>query len=160
MSKGYYEFFCPVKIVAGHKALEHIPFELSALGASRPMIITDKGVRGAGLVDHVLRAFADSGMEGIEIFDEVPPDSSTKAVMEIAHRYREKRCDAIIAVGGGSPIDTSKGVNILVSEGGDDLQKYSGTGALKRPLKPFLRDPDHGGHRLRGDHCRAHCRSR
>ncbi|HNE90814.1 MAG TPA: alcohol dehydrogenase, partial [Agitococcus sp.] len=57
MAKSYYEFFCPVKVVAGHKALEHIPFELSTLQATRPMIITDKGVRGAGLLEHVAAAF-------------------------------------------------------------------------------------------------------
>ena len=54
MSKSYYEFFCPVKVVAGSAALEHIPYELGTLAASRPLIITDKGVRGAGLIDQVL----------------------------------------------------------------------------------------------------------
>ena len=43
MAKPYYEFFCPVKVIAGHAALEHIPFELATLGAKRPLIITDKG---------------------------------------------------------------------------------------------------------------------
>ena len=40
MAKPYYEFFCPVKVIAGNAALEHIPFELATLGAKRPMIIT------------------------------------------------------------------------------------------------------------------------
>ena len=66
MTKSYYEFFCPVKLVAGNAALEHIPYELRTLSSSRPMIITDRGVRGAGLIDHVLGAFAGSGMEVIE----------------------------------------------------------------------------------------------
>jgi len=38
MSKPYYEFFCPVKVIAGHAALEHVPFELNILGAQRPLI--------------------------------------------------------------------------------------------------------------------------
>jgi alcohol dehydrogenase len=53
MSKSYYEFFCPVKVVAGNAALEHIPHELRTLSAERPLVITDKGVHGAGLIDHL-----------------------------------------------------------------------------------------------------------
>jgi len=145
MSKPYYEFFCPVKIVAGNAALEHIPYELRSLSAERPMIITDKGVNGAGLIDHVLGAFAESGMEIVEIYDDVPPDSSIKVVEDIAAVYRQKKCDSIIAVGGGSVIDTSKGVNILVSEGGTNLHDFSGVGVLKKPLNPFFVVPTTAG---------------
>ncbi len=145
MSKDFYEFFCPVKVIAGHSALEHIPFELNSLGSTRPLIITDKGVRGAGLVDHVLTACAESDMAVADIFDDVPADSSKQVVTRIAKLYRELKCDSIIAIGGGSVIDTSKGVNILVSEGGDDVAKYSGSGTLKRALKPFFVVPTTAG---------------
>ncbi|RLT94428.1 iron-containing alcohol dehydrogenase [Ketobacter sp.] len=145
MTKSYYEFFCPVKIVAGNAALEHIPHELRTLAAARPMIITDKGVRGAGLIDHVLGAFAESGMDVVEIYDDVPPDSSTTVVTQIAKLYRDSGCDSIIAVGGGSVIDTSKGVNILVSEDGEDLTAFSGVGVLTKPLKPFFVVPTTAG---------------
>ncbi len=145
MSKAYFEFFCPVKTIAGHKALEHIPFELQTLGASRPLIITDAGVKNAGLLNNVLPVFQEAGIEIADIYDNVPPDSSTKIVTEIAALYRSKKADSIIAIGGGSVIDTSKGVNILVSEGGDDLRKYSGAGILKRPLKPLFVVPTTAG---------------
>ncbi|AXI02997.1 iron-containing alcohol dehydrogenase [Aquirhabdus parva] len=145
MSKSYYEFFCPVKVVAGHMALEHIPFELAALGAKRPMIITDKGVRVNNLLVPIEAAFIDAESVISAIFDEVPPDSSLQTVRAAAQLYRENNCDAIIAVGGGSVIDTSKGVNILVSEGGDDLLKYSGAHNLPRPLKPFFVVPTTAG---------------
>lgn len=145
MTKSYYEFFCPVKVVAGNAALEHIPYELNTLAASRPLIITDKGVRGAGLIEHVLNAFSESEMDVVDIYDNVPPDSSTHVVKDIARVYREKKCDSIIAIGGGSVIDTSKGVNILVSENGNDLSEFSGVGVLKRPLKPFFVIPTTAG---------------
>ncbi|WP_020407718.1 iron-containing alcohol dehydrogenase [Hahella ganghwensis] len=145
MSKGFYEFFCPVKVIAGEAALEHIPFELSALGASKPLLITDKGVRGAGLTDHVTGACEESGVTMVAVYDDVPPDSSTDVVREIAELYRSSGADSIIAVGGGSVIDTSKGVNVLVSEGGTDIAKYAGAGVLKRPLKPFFVVPTTAG---------------
>ncbi len=145
MASDYYEFFSPVKIIAGLKALEHIPFELTSQGASRPLIITDKGVRGVGLVDTVIDALAASDQQVVGIFDEVPPDSPSQVVTRAAGIYREHDADSILAVGGGSVIDTAKAVNILVSEGGDDLKAYSGSGVLKRPLKPLFVIPTTSG---------------
>ena len=145
MAKPYYEFFCPVKIIAGHAALEHIPFELATLGAKRPLIITDKGVRANNLLAPIEAAFEMADAAIVAIFDDVPPDSSLGTVRSAAKLYRENYCDAIIAVGGGSVIDTSKATNILVSEGGDDLLKYSGAHNLPKPLKPFFVIPTTSG---------------
>ncbi|MFO7993191.1 MAG: iron-containing alcohol dehydrogenase [Marinobacter sp.] len=145
MSNQYYEFFCPVKVIAGKAALEHIPYELTGLGAKRPMIVTDKGVRAAGLLDPVIAACEESGLEIISVYDDVPPDSSTGVVKDIAGIYRREKCDSLIAVGGGSAIDTAKAVNILVSEGGDNIAEYSGAGIIKHPLKPFLVVPTTAG---------------
>lgn len=145
MSREYYEFFCPVKVIAGHAALEHLPYEVTSLGATRPMIVTDKGVRAAGLLDPVITACAESGLDIAAICDDIPPDSSTGVVADITSIYRREKCDAIIAVGGGSVIDTGKAVNILVSEGGDDLGEYSGAGVIRHPLRPFFVIPTTAG---------------
>ena len=145
MSKPYYEFFCPVKTIAGHQALEHLPFELAALSCSRPMVITDKGVRGAGLLALVEAIFAASHAPITVVYDDVPPDSSLSTVRTAAASYRAHGCDALIAIGGGSVIDTAKTVNILVSEGGDDLLQYAGAHNLKRALKPLFVIPTTSG---------------
>ncbi len=145
MAKPYYEFFCPVKVIAGHAALEHIPYELASLGAKRPMIITDKGVRTNNLLAPLEAAFESTDIEIGFVFDDVPPDSSLETVRAVAQAYRTNNCDAIIAVGGGSVIDTAKATNILVTEGGDDLTKYSGAHNLPRPLKPFFVIPTTSG---------------
>ncbi|MGR3977002.1 iron-containing alcohol dehydrogenase [Acinetobacter sp. 1207_04] len=145
MAKPYYEFFCPVKVIAGHAALEHIPFELSSLGAKRPMIITDKGVRINNLLVPLEAAFESTDVEVGFVYDDVPPDSSLETVRAAAQAYRTNNCDAIIAVGGGSVIDTAKATNILVTEGGDDLTKYSGAHNLPHPLKPFFVIPTTSG---------------
>ncbi|KAB0630315.1 iron-containing alcohol dehydrogenase [Acinetobacter gandensis] len=145
MAKPYYEFFCPVKVIAGHAALEHIPFELASLGSKRPMIITDKGVRSNNLLAPIEAAFESTDAVIGFIFDDVPPDSSLETVRKAAQLYRDNNCDAIIAIGGGSVIDTSKATNILVSEGGDDLLKYSGAHNLPKPLNPFFVIPTTSG---------------
>lgn len=145
MNDIYYEFFCPVKLIVGARALENIPFELAALGASRPLLVTDRGVAAAGLVDTLREILSTGGLEIAAVYDEVPPDSSLAAVRAIAQRYREANCDSLIALGGGSPIDAAKAANILASEQTDELLKFSGAGNLRRPLKPLLVIPTTAG---------------
>lgn len=145
MTKPYYEFFCPVKVIAGNAALEHIPFELTSMGSKQALIITDKGVRSNGLLAPIEAAFASTDVNIGFIFDDVPPDSSLETVRAVAEAYRNNNCDAIIAIGGGSVIDTAKAANILVTEGGHDLLKYSGAHNLPRALKPFLVIPTTSG---------------
>jgi len=95
-------------------------------------------VRQAGLVDHVELAFEESGLSLNPVFDDIPPDSSTDVVEQIARLFNENNCDSLIAVGGGSVLDTAKAVNILVSEGGEYLRAYVGAHKLTRPLKPLV----------------------
>ncbi len=141
----YYEYCARVKTVSGHKALESIPEHLVSLNARKPLIITDKGVSKAGLIKQVTKAISGKKVKVGAIFDEVPMDSDYRVVNKIADLYRKKGCDAVIAVGGGSPIDTAKGVNILASLGGNDILEYSGAGAVKEKLKPFFVIPTTAG---------------
>jgi alcohol dehydrogenase len=145
MLPSYYEFYNPVKIISGDKALDNIPYELELLNSKRPLVVTDKGVENAGLIKIFINAFKNSDMEIGAIYSDVPPDSSNSVVKDIARVYREKNCDSLIAVGGGSPIDTAKGVNILVTENSDDLMEFEGADRLKKPLKPFLVVPTTAG---------------
>ncbi|PKN53266.1 MAG: alcohol dehydrogenase [Deltaproteobacteria bacterium HGW-Deltaproteobacteria-13] len=144
MLPDYYEFCCRVQIVAGHDALEKIPALLAEMGAKKPLIVTDKGVAAAGLVDIVVNALKEGVTIG-GIADNVPPDSDLKVVNQLAGLYRDNACDAIIAVGGGSVMDTAKGVNIVVSENATDLMAFSGAGALNRRLKPLVAIPTTAG---------------
>ena len=120
-------------------------FELSARGVSRPLIVSDPGVVGAGLVDTVNDALAADGVAHCGIFDAVPPDSSLAAVRAGVEAFRDGGCDSLIAIGGGSVMDTAKAINILATEGGDDIRPYAGVNNLTRPLKPFLAVPTTAG---------------
>lgn len=141
----YYEFFNPVKILSGHKALDNIPYELEQLGVKKPLIITDKGIKKAGLLKYVKRAFAESNTIIGSIYDDVPSDSSLETVYEIVKIFKDNSCDSIIAVGGGSVIDTAKGVNILITEDSNDLMKFAGAEILKKPMKPLIVIPTTSG---------------
>ena len=145
MNTNYYEFFCPVKVISGLQALSNLPHEMDQLGAHKALIVTDKGVAGAGLIRHVEAAFEGSNCSIGHIFDETPPDSSNIICNQVASLYREKKCDCFVAVGGGSCIDTAKGANIVVSEETDDLMKFRGAERISKQLKPMLVVPTTAG---------------
>ncbi len=145
MKKSYFEFFSPVKILAGVHALENIPFELNKLNVKKPLIVTDPGVKAAGLLDKLQAALHEGGLTSVPVFSDVPPDSSMTVVGLAAQAYREQGCDGLLALGGGSAMDTAKGVNMLVSTNTDDLKKLSGAFVLPHPLKPLIAIPTTAG---------------
>ncbi|HCH53890.1 MAG TPA: alcohol dehydrogenase, partial [Aeromonas sp.] len=65
----YYDFFCPVRLMAGEQALEQLPDELMALGARRPLLLTDKGVGGSGLATLLANVLAEGGLPVAAIWD-------------------------------------------------------------------------------------------
>jgi alcohol dehydrogenase len=145
MMPNYYEFFCPVKIVSGYKALANLPHEMEQLGTRTALIVTDQGVVGAGLLKQVEAAFEGSNCVIGAVFDKTPPDSSKDTVNQVAKLYKEKGCDCFVAVGGGSVIDTTKGANIVVTEGTDDLMKFQGAERVKKRMAPFIAIPTTAG---------------
>ena len=145
MIPSHYEFYNPVKIISGNQAVDNIPFELEQLGVTRPLVVTDKGVSQAGLLKILKNALSDSNIEIGAIYDETPPDSSLNVVKEIAGIYRSNKCDSFVAIGGGSAIDTAKGVNMVITLNSDDLGKFSGAQVLNKPMKPFIVVPTTSG---------------
>jgi alcohol dehydrogenase len=139
---GYYEFCNRVKVISGHSTLDTLPYFLLEMGANNPMVITDKGVEEIGLIELVSKAM---NRENVIVFSNVPTDSDLQTIQDIASLYRLNNCDSILAVGGGSVIDTAKGVNVLVSLGGESLMKYAGAGKIKSKLNPLLVKPTTSG---------------
>ncbi len=145
MIPSYYEFYCPVKIISGYKAIDNLPYELEQMGVKRPFIVTDKGIVLVGIIDLVKEIFKEYEMDISVIYDDVPPDSSNKIVNKAASIFRENRCDSIVAIGGGSVIDTAKGINIVVSENTEDLMEFIGADRIHGPLKPLVVIPTTSG---------------
>ena len=85
------------------------------LGMARPLIVTDKGVKAAGLVDKVRAALG--GCE-TAVFDGTPPNPSEAAVRAGVEALDAGACDGIVAVGGGSSIDLAKGVAVAARHEG------------------------------------------
>ncbi|MCK4535048.1 MAG: iron-containing alcohol dehydrogenase, partial [Syntrophobacterales bacterium] len=139
-----YEFYCPVKINSGNRALEHLPVELDALNAGKPLILTDGVVAKKGLIRKIRGAFKDSGIT-LGIFDDIPPVPDLKLVRRLMNNYRDTGCDSIIAVGEGAVVDTAKALNIVVSGRPEDLKEVVGEDLIKSPLGPFVFVPTASG---------------
>jgi len=96
--------------------------DLVELGVERPLIVTDGGIRQAGLLDRLQRA--SGKLEGAPVFDGTPTNPTEEATEAACILYREHRCDGIVALGGGSPIDLAKGVALLATHLGP-LETYA-----------------------------------
>ncbi|HUH66575.1 MAG TPA: iron-containing alcohol dehydrogenase [Syntrophales bacterium] len=138
------EFISPVKINSGNKALEHIPCELDALDARKPLVIAERGAAAKYRIDVLIEAFKDSGIT-IGIFDEVPPLPSLLLIKELFGIYRDRGFDAIIAMGGGSAADTAKVLNIAVSGRPEDIDRCVGEDLIEKHLKPLIIVPGLSG---------------
>ena len=108
------------KVRFGAGALAALAEELAAAGATNPMIVADQGVVAAGLVDRVRGA----GLGGAPVFDECPENPTEAAALAGARFFRERGCDAIVAVGGGSPIDLAKAISLLATHP-EPLDRYA-----------------------------------
>jgi 4-hydroxybutyrate dehydrogenase len=87
---------------------------LSGLGVVRPLVVTDIGIRAAGILDRVLGA----GAAAAPVFDATPTNPTEAAVEAALALYRAEGCDGLVAVGGGSPVDLAKGVALLAAHPG------------------------------------------
>jgi 4-hydroxybutyrate dehydrogenase len=120
--------------------------ELEALGIGRPLVVTDAGVRAAGLVDRVLAAFPP-GLP-VTLFDGTPGNPTEDAVLAALALYRAGPCDGIVALGGGSPIDLAKAVALLATHPGP-LETYGvlagGTARIGTTIAPVIAIPTTAG---------------
>lgn len=137
--ENYFEFINSVKICAGKNALENIPFELEFLGCSKPLILSDLGVSKAGVLDIVIKILNDNNVNCNNIFKDIPADSDISVINKIASIYKAQNCDGLIACGGGSVIDTAKGVKMVLSQNSEDILALSGNEVIKKGKHiPFI----------------------
>lgn len=142
----YFEFVNSAKLLCGDYAMENIPSEMRLLGSSRPIILSDATLEKIGSVRILTDALSKGGMKASAIYTDIPLDSSIEKVNEISRIYRENNADGIIALGGGSVIDTAKGLRMLISQGGKNILSYVGSEMLGRGQSvPFAAIPTTSG---------------
>jgi alcohol dehydrogenase class IV len=142
----YFEFSLPTKVVYGIGILGKITDAVQPLGTRKAMLVTDEILVKAGPVDKVKAGLKDTGIQIVCTFDKVPPNSTIKCVEDCAKLAKKHQVDLIVAVGGGSVIDTAKVANIIVKKGGK-LEQHMGAYLLdpNEQLLPMIVVPTTAG---------------
>lgn len=139
------EFKLRTKIVYRDGAVEELPYELGEVGAKKLAIFTDQGVIDAGILDYVRKNLEDADVEVVGIFDKVQQDALASVINEAAVWLKEVGADSILAVGGGSVMDTAKGANVLVTGEEEDIAEHVGAEIVGRPMMPHIAIPTTSG---------------
>ncbi len=116
-----YRIYNPTRVIGGPEALARVGDELARLGARRVLLVTDPCVKAVGCADAVGAAVSGK-IEVTGVFSGCRADTEAGAVMAAAQAAVECKADTLVAVGGGSVIDTAKGVNVVVTLKGHILE--------------------------------------
>jgi alcohol dehydrogenase len=133
----------PVRIVFGDHSVERVGELTRELGARKALLVTDHGIVAAGHADRVRQSLAEAGI-AVQGFDQVEENPGTACVRHCAEAARAAGIDLFIGLGGGSSMDTAKGANFLLTNGGR-MQDYWGIGKASRPMLPLIAIPTTAG---------------
>jgi 4-hydroxybutyrate dehydrogenase len=140
-------FSFPTRIVFGPGALRELGKEEQQLGITRPLVVADRGVSACGLTDRIVVELKIAG-QSPAVFDDVNPNPIEKNVQDGLEAYRQCKCDGVIGLGGGSPIDTAKAIRLAVTHP-FPLEQYDdqldGGNKIRADVSPMIAIPTTAG---------------
>lgn len=137
------EFFVSSDVTFGKDAAKELPRILKEFKAKNVMVVYDAGVKMAGIAEKVLAEVEKADVK-VTAFDGVIPNPTNEVVEEAAEIAQRENIDVFVAVGGGSSIDLTKAVNILMTNPGP-IGQYGGIGLVKEPVLPLIAIPTTAG---------------
>jgi 4-hydroxybutyrate dehydrogenase len=128
-----------------HGVIDMLSDTLKQLGVKRPLICTDKGLVSVGIVDTIRSRIPNDVT--VTIYDGTPENPTEPAVKDAVRMYRENDCDGIIAVGGGSSMDLSKGAALLLTHSEPLVEYNAAAGGVTKigPVAPIIAIPTTSG---------------
>ncbi|PWU12508.1 MAG: alcohol dehydrogenase, partial [Bdellovibrio sp.] len=109
--------FVTPEILFGVKSRQYVGAMAKKFGAARVLLVTDPGLIKAGWTGEVLQLLQQAAVE-CHVYSQVTPNPRVEEIMAGAETFKEKNCDIIVTVGGGSVTDCAKGIGIIASNGG------------------------------------------
>jgi len=138
-----FQFLLTAKIIMERGLRQKTGEHLAALGLNKVLLLTDPGVKSAGLLEPVYASLQKSGIEFAEIAD-VKANPRAEHINQTAARFRGQGFDGLLAVGGGSAMDAAKALAVLLTHEGK-IEDYEGAFTLKRPALPVVAMPTTAG---------------
>jgi choline dehydrogenase len=134
----------PTRLVQRLGAIKELGTEAGLLGMRRPLLVTDAGVKAAGLLDTALEALRGSDVEPV-VFDKVKANPGVELVDAGAAEYRAQGCDGLVAIGGGSSMDTAKGIGVVAVHDGSIVDYEWGHSPIRSRIPPMIAVPTTAG---------------
>lgn len=131
-----YKFFMPAISLMGADCLKDAGEQVAELGFKKALIVTDKVLGQIGIVKKVTDVLDNKSIE-YAIYDETKPNPTVKNVNDGLALLKEKECDFVISLGGGSAHDCAKGIALLATNGGE-IKDYEGVDKSKKPQLPMV----------------------
>ncbi|HAT4218000.1 TPA: L-threonine dehydrogenase [Clostridium perfringens] len=131
-----YKFFMPAISLMGADCLKDAGDQVGELGFKKALIVTDKVLGQIGIVKKVTDVLDNKNIEYV-IYDETKPNPTVKNVNDGLALLKEKECDFVISLGGGSAHDCAKGIALLATNGGE-IKDYEGVDKSKKPQLPMV----------------------
>ncbi len=138
-----FDYLPRTRLVFGVHSVERVGQLARELGAERVLVVTDPGIVTAGHATRVEHILQSCGL-GVVVFDQVRENPTTRDVDNCLAVARSAGIDTIVGLGGGSSMDTAKGTNFLLTNGGR-MQDYQGAGKATRPMLPLIAIPTTAG---------------
>src|SRR5512137_972254 len=131
-----FEFRVPATIHVGVGSHERVAAEAARVGAGNVLVVTDANVRATPTAGKVIEQLSQAGLlRGV--FSDIPGEPTTTEVEQGLSLLRKARADTVVAVGGGSVIDTAKAVSVMATNDGV-ISDYLGAGKVKKPKLPLV----------------------
>ncbi len=137
-------FEMPTKVVTGAGSISELPKYLKEEGINRPLIVTDPGIREAGLLEKLEEVLKNADYS-YSLYDKVFANPDIELIDQGRDFFQSEDCDGLIALGGGSSIDTAKGIGVIVTHGGSILEYEFGRKPLTERITPLIAIPTTAG---------------
>jgi len=138
-----YSYSMSTRVETGNGIAKQTGKLIKELGATRVLIVTDKGVRAANLLEGIEKSLSSENLD-YDIYDEVEPNPSVETIYKGTEYIMQHKSDVVLAVGGGSSIDAAKAIAVMATNSGSILD-YEGVGKIKIPPVPIIAIPTTAG---------------
>lgn len=138
-----FDYHCRTRLVFGEHTVDAVGEMVRELGGTRVLLVSDPGIARAGHVGRV-RAAIEAAGAGVTLFEDAEENPTTRCVDKCVAVARAAKVDLIVGLGGGSSMDTAKGCNFILTNGGE-MRDYWGVGKARLPMLPLIAIPTTGG---------------
>jgi len=139
-----FDFQPSTRVIFGENAIDHLGELTKELGGQRAVLVSDPGLVKTGCVERAITALTEASIESV-VFQEIEENPTTKHVGKgLQFAQEQGPIHVIIALGGGSAMDSAKGINFLLTNGGK-IEDYWGIGKASKPMLPSIGIPTTAG---------------